>query len=100
MTMEKARVPGKWRYRDTAKLGPVWKLICLARCYTELTIHGLSSEQLLLVPHGLDTNILWGMGHLTFSHDSMLYTPTGLKSPLPSYFEEFFRPGITPANWA
>jgi hypothetical protein len=74
-------------------------MTCIARCYTELTIEGLSTEQLLHVPDGMDTNILWGLGHVTFSHDRMLYEPSGLKSPLPHYFEEFFQSGTPSAAW-
>lgn len=92
-------VPGRWRYRDAARLGPVWKMTCLARCYTKLAIEGLSHEHLLETPERLDTNILWNLGHVTFSHDQMLYGPSGSDSPLPSYFEKYFRPGVTPSTW-
>jgi hypothetical protein len=87
------------RYREVIELGPVWKLMMITRCYTQLTIHGLSREQMLAIPDD-DTSILWNLGHVTFSHDRMLYRPSGLESPLPAHFAELFRPGTSPVTWS
>jgi DinB superfamily len=86
-------------YREIARLGAAWKMTWTARCYTQRLLEGLSHAQLLAIPAGFDTNLLWGLGHLAYSMDRMLYPQAGLPSPLPTWFEAHFRPGVTSLDW-
>jgi hypothetical protein len=60
---------------------------------------GLTTEQLLAVPHGSRNNILWNIGHVITDQCNMIYSPCGLASPLPADYSRYFDPGTSPQDW-
>lgn len=76
------------------------KALMVCRGYTTMHTNGLTEEQLLTVPEGLENNILWNLGHLYHSHCGMLYPHCGLDSPAPAEYGDMFKGGTKPADWA
>ena len=69
------------------------------RAYTFAQLDGLSNEQLLEIPKGLNNNILWNVGHILFDQCHKLYDPCGLAMPVPEAYESWFASGTSPRNW-
>lgn len=59
---------------------------------TELT-DGLTVEQLNTIPKGLNTNIVWNMGHILASQQLFMYKRTGLPFTIKSDVIEKFKSG-------
>lgn len=59
----------------------------------------LTEDQIRIVPAGAVNNILWNLEHVIADECNMVYTPSGLPSPLPKTFHAMFDPGTAPAEW-
>lgn len=59
---------------------------------TELT-DGLTVEQLNTIPKGLNTNIVWNMGHILASQQLFMYKRTGLPFTIKTDVIEKFKSG-------
>lgn len=81
---------------NKAELG---QLLIGTRGYFLSQMKGLSEEQLLTVPEKLGHNILWNLGHVVHSLYGMTYAPSGLDSPAPETYKEWFKGGTSPATW-
>ena len=62
-------------------------------------VDGLSSEQLLRVPHGFRNNLLWNLGHVMVTQQLLCYEKCGLQLRIPDYFLPLFRKGTHPGEW-
>lgn len=63
-------------------------------------IDGLTDEQMLAVPEKLGNNILWNVGHIAYYHCFFTYGRSGQELPLPGEYEELFKGGSSPSDWA
>ena len=75
------------------------KALTICRGYTALHTQGMTEEQLLTIPEGLDNNILWHMGHLILSHNRMLYGSCGLPASCNPEYTQWFNKGSNPGTW-
>jgi len=65
-----------------------------------LSITGeLNEEEVRAIPEGAVNSILWNLGHVITDEVNMLYTPSGLASPLPDGFHGWFDPESSPRDW-
>jgi DinB family protein len=62
-------------------------------------IKELSLEKINLVPHGFNNNIIWNVGHLVASQQSICYTRGGLKPPIPEEAYSLFKSGTRPERF-
>lgn len=76
------------------------KALMTCRGYMTMHTNGLTNEQLLAVPDGLENSILWHLGHLFHSHCSMTYGNCGIDSPSPDNYADLFKGGTKPADWS
>ena len=76
------------------------KSLMICRGYMSMHTKGLTDEQLLEVPEGLENNILWNLGHLYDSHCGMTYGRCGVDNPCPESYADLFKGGTKPADWA
>ncbi|HWJ92534.1 MAG TPA: DinB family protein, partial [Flavisolibacter sp.] len=49
------------------------------RAYLLSLVKDLSTEQLNLVPHGFNNNIIWNIGHMIAAQQGVCYVRAGLK---------------------
>jgi DinB superfamily len=75
------------------------KTLMISRGYFQNQMSGLSDEQLLLQPEGATNNILWHLGHIAHSHNSMVYKACGLDGSVPDSWADLFKGGTSPADW-
>lgn len=68
---------------------------------TSITNHvaDLSQEQMLLVPKRFDNNILWNIGHIMVSQQSIIYRRSGLPVNVSDEMVAMYKPGTSPADW-
>lgn len=59
-------------------------------------VNGLSIEQLNKVPEGFNNNIIWNMGHLLASQESMMYIRSGQALHVEQSFIDAYRNGTKP----
>ena len=57
-------------------------------------INELSLEQLNKVPEGFNNNIIWNMGHLLASQESIMYKRSGLATNIEPIFINAYRNGL------
>ena len=62
-------------------------------------VKDLSEEQLLVVPEGSKNNVLWNIGHITYSNCALTYRPCGLALPVPDNYLDLFKSGTSPEDW-
>ena len=55
--------------RARRRLGETWKMVRATRRYIQHCIFFLSEEEFVAVPQNFDTNVMWNLGHLMFSHE-------------------------------
>jgi hypothetical protein len=75
------------------------KSLMICRGYMSMHTKGLTDEQLLEIPDGLENNILWNLGHLYHSHCGMTYGRAGVDNPCPESYGDLFKGGSKPADW-
>lgn len=56
----------------------------------------LSTEKLNIIPHGFNNNIIWNLGHLVASQQSICYIKGGLLPALPEQSFNKYSPGTRP----
>ena len=76
------------------------KTLMVGRGYMSMHTKGLTEEQLLAIPDGMESNILWHLGHLYNSHCGMLYGHSDAENPCPASYGDLFKGGTKPATWA
>jgi hypothetical protein len=62
-------------------------------------VEGLSDEQLLKIPDGLNNNLLWQLGHLVSTGQGLSYRLSGLPQGIPSHYGPMFGKDSSPLNW-
>lgn len=62
-------------------------------------IKDFSIEQLNEVPAGFNNNILWNLGHMVATQQSLLYTRAGIPRLIDDAFFETFKPGTKPERF-
>ena len=62
-------------------------------------VEGLTLEQLLFIPAGFRNNILWHLGHVVATQQSLHYKLSGLPLLVSEEFMENFRSGTSPEKW-
>jgi hypothetical protein len=62
-------------------------------------VKDLSLEKLNKIPHGLNNNIIWNLGHLVAAQQSICYLKGGLKPPLQEDSYDLFMPGTRPERF-
>ncbi len=62
-------------------------------------IEGLSDEQLLKIPSGFNNNLLWQLGHIVCSGQTLSYKFSGLPIGIPEQYPEMFGKGTSPKTW-
>jgi hypothetical protein len=62
-------------------------------------VEGLTLEELLFVPAGFRNNILWHLGHVVATQQSLHYKLSGLPLLVSDEFMSTFRPGTSPEDW-
>ena len=75
------------------------KTLMVGRGYMTMHTNGLTEEQLLAIPDGMESNILWHLGHLYHSHCGMLYGHCAAENPCPDAYADMFKGGTKPADW-
>jgi len=75
------------------------KSLGVARGYMKMKVDDLDRDALLEMPDGAGNNVLWNVGHIVHSHDSMLYGRCGAEMPTPTHWGDWFRAGTSPADW-
>ena len=78
----------------------IYKIVRMTRSYMSRHVTDLDEEQLLEIPDGAGANVLWNVGHVLFTHASMLYPPCGLPMPIPEEYEALFKAGTSPSDWS
>lgn len=58
-----------------------------------------SNEQIDAVPEHFNNNIRWNVGHLLVVADQVLQLIPEYDHTLPNEFNDFFKPGTSPASW-
>lgn len=69
------------------------------RVLAERAIEGLSSDQLLAIPAGSRNNILWNLGHLVVTQQTLQYRLSGLPMLVPDELVAQCTVGTSPADW-
>ncbi|HET6569113.1 MAG TPA: DinB family protein [Rhodothermales bacterium] len=69
------------------------------RAVVKRNIADLSDEQLLVIPEGFRNNILWNVGHLVVTQQTLLYRLSGQEMYVGSDLVDRFRKGTSPADW-
>ncbi len=62
-------------------------------------VKDLSSEKLNIIPHGFNNNIIWNIGHLVASQQSICYIKAGLPPALPEELFKKYAPGTRPEHF-
>jgi hypothetical protein len=70
--------------------------IKMTRIYLLNLIDGLTTEQLNEIPAGYNNNIIWNLGHLIASQQSICYLRSGLKIFVDEEYLASYKPGTTP----
>ncbi|MEB0260306.1 MULTISPECIES: DinB family protein [unclassified Mucilaginibacter] len=70
--------------------------IKMTRVYLLNLIEGLTTVQLNEVPVGYNNNIIWNLGHLIASQQSICYLRSGLKIFIDEEYLASYKPGTTP----
>lgn len=70
------------------------------RFYAWDVVKDLTDAQMNVIPPGAVNNMLWNLGHVIADECNMLYTPSGLPSPLPPEYTGLFDPETSPRGWA
>ena len=68
------------------------------RKFIKSIVSELSSDQLLKIPVGYKTSILWNIGHLVASQQILNYTLSGISPHISEKFLSQFRKGTSPAS--
>ncbi|MDB4905179.1 MAG: DinB family protein [Mucilaginibacter sp.] len=66
------------------------------RIYLLNLIEGLTTEQLNEVPAGFNNNIIWNLGHLITSQQSICYLRSGVKVFIDEKYLPFYKPQTKP----
>jgi hypothetical protein len=67
-----------------------------ARTYILKLIEGLDAEQLNKIPIGLNNNIIWNVGHLITSQQSICYRRAGIEMFVEEKYLTAYKPGTKP----
>lgn len=62
-------------------------------------VKGLTTEQILRIPHGFHNNLLWNLGHVLVTQQLLCYERCGLPLSIPDYLPPLFRKGTHPGEW-
>ena len=62
-------------------------------------IDNLSDEQLLIIPSGYKNNILWNIGHILITQQSLHYFLSRLEMYISREMMQTFRTGTSPTDW-
>lgn len=69
------------------------------RVLVERAIDGLSTDKLLAIPAGSRNNILWNLGHLVVTQQTLQYRLSGLPMLVPDELVAQCAAGSSPADW-
>jgi hypothetical protein len=69
------------------------------RAITLEVINSLSDEQLLKIPAGYKNNILWNLGHIIITQQSLHYFLSRLEMYITREMMQAFRTGTSPSDW-
>jgi len=75
------------------------KILIGGRKYTHDLVAGLTQPQLLKIPEGYKTNILWNIGHIVVTQQILHYTLSGLKPHISRTQLHYFRKESSPGEW-
>ncbi|HUQ65023.1 MAG TPA: DinB family protein [Flavitalea sp.] len=69
------------------------------RAYMLELVRDLSLEKINIVPHGFNNNIIWNMGHLVASQQTICYLRIGRPVTIPEHFLNMFKSGTRPEHF-
>jgi len=78
---------------------PDLKVLISGRKHILKLVSGLSLDQLIKIPRGYKTNVLWNLGHLNASQQILHYKLSGLQLSLSDEYISSFRKGSSPEKW-
>jgi hypothetical protein len=62
-------------------------------------VNSLSIEQLNIVPHGLNNNIAWNLGHIIVSQQTLCYSRANLEPVIQTWLIPKYKPGTRPESF-
>ena len=77
----------------------IFEVLLQLRNNTLNRVETLSTEQLNRIPEGHNNNIIWHIGHMMASQQSLCYSRSGATPNLSMEFIDKFRKGTSPKGW-
>jgi len=77
----------------------IFEVLLQLRKNTLKGVETLSTEQLNTIPKGHNNNIIWHIGHMMASQQSLCYSRSGAIPQLPMAFIDKYRKGTSPKEW-
>ncbi len=77
----------------------IFEVLLQLRKNTLKSVETLSTEQLNTIPPGHNNNIIWHIGHMMASQQSLCYSRSGATPLLPMAFIDQYRKGTSPKGW-
>jgi hypothetical protein len=74
------------------------EMVKRTRAYLLNLVKELSTEQLNLVPHGFNNNIIWNLGHMIAAQQGVCYMRAGLKVTIEESFFLAYKTDTKPAG--
>jgi len=62
-------------------------------------LNDLSTEELLAIPEGFNNNILWNVGHVVVTQQTLTYGLAGQPMHVPDEYLGLYRKGTSPKDW-
>ncbi len=75
------------------------ELLKKERTYIIDVINKLSDKQLLRIPEGYKNNVLWNLGHILITQQSLHYFLSRLEMYISKEMMQTFRTGTSPSDW-
>jgi hypothetical protein len=76
------------------------EMVKRTRAYLLNLVKDLSTEQLNLVPHGFNNNIIWNLGHMIAAQQGVCYARAGLKVTIDEAFFLAYKTDTKPTGAA
>lgn len=77
----------------------IFEVLLQLRNNTLKRVETLSTEQLNSIPEGHNNNIIWHIGHMMASQQSLCYSRSGAMPNLSLEFIDKYRKGTSPKGW-
>jgi len=69
------------------------------RNYLSVLVSGLDEKQMSFIPEGFKTNILWNLGHILVTQQTLHYTLAAKRVQMPPPLRKFFQKDSSPKEW-